>query len=312
MDFNGKKVIVNGVTGFIGSNITKELVKQGAEVYSIDNYSYIDLDMAKTKLPFLNQIKIVEGDVSKKESWDKLPQDAEYIFHFAAPSSITLFNREPKKCYDETVHGLFNALEYAKANGTKKVVYPSTGSLYAGNEMPHHEGIYHKPRNLYAAAKVACEGLAASYSDFVKSIGLRIFAGYGPGEEWKKDFASVVYLFIKDINEGRAPVIFGNGKQTSDFVYIDDVVEGALKAAEVDYIGVINIGTGNPTSFNELYETIKEALEKNTEVTYINKEKNYVEDLRADTTIMKQVLDINPRSTKEGITDFIEYLKLNH
>ncbi len=237
MDWKDKKVLVNGVTGFIGSNLARNLFNKGARIYSIDNFSYIDVEISKSKNEFIKEVEIIEGDVSKKESWDKLPKDIEYIFHFAAPSSITLFKKYPERCFGETFFGLYQALEFAKQNNVKKLIYPSSGSNYAGNEMPHHEGVYPKPRNLYAASKIACEGLANSYSDFVKSIGLRIFCGYGPGEEWKKDFGSVAYLFIRDYMEGNPPEIWGEGDQTRDFVYIDDVVKCILASVETDYIG---------------------------------------------------------------------------
>lgn len=309
MDWKGKKVLITGITGLIGSNIAKKLFHQGAKIYAIDNFSYIDANLAKHKLGFLNSATIIEGDSAKKEAWSKLPKDIEYIFHFASPSSITLFKKEPERCYDETVHSFWNVLEFAKENNVKKVIYPSSGSNYAGNKMPHREDIYIKPRNLYAAAKVACEGLANSYSDFVKSIGLRIFASYGPGEEWKRDFASAVYLFIKECKEGKSPVIFGDGKQTRDFIYIEDVAEAILRAAETDYVGIVNVGTGRPTSFNELVNIIIRELKVNVKPTYIPKEKNYVEDLKADTVLMGQVLHLQPRSLEEGIRAFIKYLE---
>lgn len=310
MDWQGKKVLVNGATGFIGSNIIKEFLRLGAEVYSIDNASYIDPEKAKEKLMgYFEKINLIEGDVSKKETWQQVPKDIEYIFHFAAPSSITLFKREPERCFDETVHGFWNALEFAKENGVKKVIYPSTGSLYAGNEMPHREDIYPKPRNLYAAAKVACEGLANSYSDFVKSLGLRIFAGYGPGEEWKKDFGSVLYLFIRDYMNNNPPEIWGDGSQVRDFVYIDDIVKIVVKAAEIEDVGVVNIGTGKSKSFKELLGIIKETLNANIDPVYKPKEKNYVERLEADTHRMKKLFGIEPRDPKEAIPEYIQYLK---
>lgn len=311
MDWEGKKVLVNGVTGFIGSNLTKELLSRGAKVWSIDNFSYIDFDIAREKLDFLNKINLVWGDVSKKESWEKIPEDIEYIFHFAAPSSITLFKRTPEKCYHETVFGFWNALEFAKKNNVKKVIYPSSGSNYAGNEMPHKENISVKPRNLYAAAKVACEGLANSYSDFVKSVGLRIFGGYGPGEEWKKDFGSVLYLFIRDYMEGKSPEVWGDGRQTRDFVHIIDIVQAIIKSSEIDYTGVINVGTGEAPSFKEILNIIKENLGMEMDPIFIPKGKDYVEHLKADTSLMKELLGIEPIHPKEGIKKFIDYLKIN-
>ena len=309
MDWNGKKVLINGVTGFIGSNLARKLLNLGAIIYSIDNFSYIDIEIAKKKLDFLNKIMVIGGDVSKKETWEKVPSDIDYIFHFAAPSSITLFKREPEKCLKETKFGLFWALEFSKYHNVKKLIYPSTGSLYAGNEMPHKESIYPKPRNLYAAAKMACEGLASSYSDFVKSLGLRIFAGYGPGEEWKKDFGSVLYLFIKDYMNGKAPEVWGDGNQTRDFVYIDDIISIIMKAAEIEYTGVVNVGTGRATTFARLLEIIKGTLGTEIKPTYIPKEKNYVENLKADTNLMKKIFGIELILPEEGIKKFIDYLK---
>src|SRR3990172_1108647 len=219
MDWKDKKVLVIGISGFIGSNLGKELLKQGADICAIDNFSYIDSDLAKKKLlELLKHVKLIEGDVSEDKTWGKVPRDIEYIFHFGAPSSITLFKRNPEKCYRETVFGFWNVLEFAKENGVKKVVYPSSGNVYSGNEMPHVETVYPKPKNLYAAAKVACEALANSYADFVKSLGLRISAGYGPGEEWKGDFGSAPFLFIRDIMNGKSPEIWGDGNQTRDLI----------------------------------------------------------------------------------------------
>jgi len=310
MDWQGKKVLVNGVSGFIGSNVVRELLNKGAEVWSIDNFSYIDSDISKSKLSeIMKKIHLIEGDVSKKETWDKVPKNIEYIFHFAAPSSITLFKRHPEKCYNETVFGFWNVLEFAKNNGVKKVIYPSSGSNYAGNEFPHREDIYPRPRNIYAATKIACEGLANSYSDFVKIVGLRIFGGYGPGEEWKKDFGSVLYLFIRDYLEGKAPVIWGDGTQTRDFIYIEDIVKMVIKSAEVDYTGVVNIGTGKAISFRELLETIKDATKLEINPEFVPQDKNYVDNLEADVTLMKSLFGIEPINPREGIKKFVEYLK---
>ena len=177
--------------------------------------------------------------------------------------------------------------------------------------MPHKEDIYIKPRNFYGAAKMACEGLASSYSDYVKSVGLRIFAGYGPGEEWKKDFASAIYLFIKDCMNDKSPIIFGDGKQTRDFIYIEDVVKSIIASAESDYCGILNVGTGKQTSFNDILSTINKVLGKNVKAQYIPKQQNYVENLMADTTLMKKILKIEPLSLEEGIVKFVNYLNKN-
>ena len=309
MDWKNKKVLITGVSGFLGSNLGRELLNQGAEIYSIDNFSYIDYELTKKKVSLINEVVIISGDVSKKETWDKVPIDIEYIFHLAGPSSITLFKKYPEKCYKETIFGLYNVLEFAKKNNVKKVVYTSTGSLYAGNRMPHKEDLYPIGYNLYAAAKIACEALANSYSNNVKNLGLRVFAGFGPGEERKKDFASVICLFARDALEGKKPIVYGDGNQIRDFVYIDDVVKALIRGAEIDETGIINVGTGKGISFNEIWKTIKDHLGIDIDPEYIGKDVNYVEELEADTFKMRKILKINPQPTEEGIPKFIDYLR---
>ena len=309
MNWKDKKILITGVSGFLGSNLGRELLNLGAKIYSVDNFSYIDYETTKRKVPLINEVVIISGDVSTKETWDEIPPDIDYIFHLAGPSSITLFNRYPERCYYETIFGLYNVLEFAKKNKTKKVVYTSTGSLYAGNRMPHREELYPIGYNLYAAAKIACEALANSYSNHVKNLGLRVFAGFGPGEERKKDFASVICLFAKNALDGKRPVIYGDGNQIRDFVYVDDVIKALIRAAEIDETGIINVGTGKGISFNEIWMTIKDHLKTSIEPEYISKDLNYVEELEADTFKMRKILKINPQPTEDGIRKFLDYLR---
>jgi UDP-glucose 4-epimerase len=310
IDYSGKKVLVNGVSGFIGSNLAKELLKRGAEVYSIDNFSYINEKMMKERFLELKKIKIIKGDVSKPEAWKKIPKGIDYIFHFSAPSSIVLFKKYPEKCYNETVLGLYRALEFAKQNKVKKVIYPSSGAIYSGNKMPHTETVYPKPRNLYGTAKIACEALANSYCDFVPSIGLRIFVGYGPGEEWKEEFGSAPFLFIRDLMNGKSPEIWGDGGQTRDLIYIDDLVAMTLRAAEVEYAGIVNVGTGQSLSFKDVVKKAKDILKTDVEPEFVHKkDANYLEHIKADVNLNKRLLGIKPMNPDEGLKRFIDYLK---
>lgn len=301
---SGKKILITGINGFIGHNVTKRLIDKN-EVVGVDNFEY---SSRGSHNDILSAIKFVEGDVSKKETFDKLPKDIDVVLHFGSPLSIILFDKAQVHCYQETVLSMFNILQFARENGVKKVVYPSSGSVYAGNSPPHGESIYPRPRNLYAAAKMACEALASSYKDFVDSVGLRIFAGYGHGEEFKQEFASVVYLFSQEIIGGKQPVIFGDGSQSRDFVFIGDVVDAIAKAAEVQYTGVINVGSGVSTSFNDLVKVIGNIMGKSVEPKYISKQKNYVEKIEADTRLMTRELGIRPTKLENGVSMFLEYL----
>ena len=306
MRWEGKKVLITGINGFIGLNLAKVLLRKNCNIIGIDNFSYVKPDKELKELS--KNIEIIKADVSQKSSWEKLPSDIDFIFHFGAPSSVILFKKTPEKCFYETIWGMYHMLNFAKEYGIIKVVYPSSGSVYAGNKLPHSEQKYPKPLNLYASAKIACESLASTFQKYVKSTGLRIFAGYGPGEEKKGNFASVVCLFIRDIMNDKKPIVFGDGNQARDFIYIDDVINAIIKAAEVDYCGIINVGTGVATSFNKLIELINNILGKSIQPVYVPKEKGYVETLQADITLMKKLLEINPIPLEEGLKHFIEYL----
>ena len=138
---------------------------------------------------------------------------------------------------------------------------------------------------------------------------MRVFAGFGPGEERKKDFASVICLFAKDALEGRRPVIWGDGNQIRDFVYVEDVVKALIRGIEIEETGIINVGTGKGITFNEIWKTIKDHLKTDIEPEYVEKEVNYVEELEADIFKMRRILKVSPMSTEEGIRKFLDYLK---
>jgi len=302
--FHGKNILLTGVGGFIGSTLAKKLLAMNANLICIDNFSYVERKWIKD---IEKDIELIIGDVSERGTFTQIKVEIDYIFHFGAPSSIILFKKNLEKCYKETVLGQLNIFEFAKANNVEKVVYPSSGSIYGGNKKPHKETIYPKPLNIYGAAKMACEAIASCYRPFVKSTGLRIFAGYGPGEERKHEFASVIYLFIKDMLEGKRPLIFGDGRQTRDFIYIEDVADCVLRAVKSD-VPIINVGTGRPVSFLEVIEIINNVLDEDIKPQFVKKDKNYVEDLAADIEIMERELKIKPIPIEAGIKKFIEYL----
>ena len=303
MNLSGKKVLIVGVNGFIGTKLMEAALRSSADVVGLDNFSYSDRSHIERRK---KDITLVAGDVSDYASFKGIG-DVDLIFHFGAPSSIVLFNKTLERCYRETVLGQLNVFRFAREMGVGKVVYPSTGSLYGGNQKPHSEGVYPKPLNSYGAAKLACEGIASCYSPFVKSTGLRIFAGYGPGEERKNEFASVVCLFLRDMMNGKPPIIFGDGKQTRDFVFIDDVAKAILKAADAS-APIINVGTGIPTSFLDIIEEVNGILDRPVEPVFVKKDAAYVENLAADTRLMKEQLGVETIPLRDGIARFAEHL----
>ena len=297
-----KKILITGIYGFLGTHLAERL--------QFDN-EIIGINQSNQNKNFeLPDIKIIEGDISNKNTLESINTDIDLIFHFGSPTSVVLFKEDPIKYFDNTINGMKNILEFAKINSIKKLIYPSSGSVYANNSPPHDENVIPKPSNKYGIAKVECENLAKKYVDEVNSIGLRIFAAYGPGEEKKQNLSSVINLFLNDVSKNNVPVIFGDGKQTRDFIYIEDVVTGILNSAELSQQGIINIGSGISTSFNQIIEKISVQTGKEINPQYVKKELSYIDNLQADTKLMKSILKINPTPIDYGIKKFAQYLKI--
>ena len=297
-----KKILITGIYGFLGTHLAERL--------QFDN-EIIGINQSNQNKDFeLPDIKIIEGDISNKNTLESINTDIDLIFHFGSPTSVVLFKKDPIKYFDNTINGMKNILEFAKINSIKKLIYPSSGSVYANNSLPHDENVIPKPSNKYGIAKVECENLAKKYVDEVNSIGLRIFAAYGPGEEKKQNLSSVINLFLDDVSKNNVPVIFGDGKQTRDFIYIEDVITGILNSAELSQQGIINIGSGISTSFNQIIEKISVQTGKEINPQYVRKELSYIDNLQADTKLMKSILKINPTSIDYGIKKFAQYLKI--
>jgi UDP-glucose 4-epimerase len=302
MKWIDQRILVTGGAGFIGSHLVRRLLHEKAEVIVLDNFS----EGKRLNIP--EDCSVVEGDIRNRKALDQVgPVD--YVLSFGAPSSIVLFNKQPADCVDITVRGFLTVLEWAKDAKVRKVVYPTSGSVYGSAPVPQGEEDQVLPMNLYGVAKQACEHIARLYSAKISIAGLRIFAGYGPGEEHKGDFASPVTLFLKSILNDKRPVVYGNGTQSRDFVYIDDVVEAILRSVERDAVGIVNVGSGKAYSFNEVIGCINQSLGKNVEPMYVDKPVNYLEKTLANVTKMKEVLGLKPLDLREGLQRYLEIIK---
>lgn len=185
----------------------------------------------------------------------------DYVFHFGSPSSQRQFD-EDYHCVTETVEGFMEIAEYCRRHRAK-LIFPSSSTVY-DNKLP------------YARTKSALEDLVEAYK--VDYLALRIFAGYGPDERHKRDYASPIYQFCRDIVNNRQPIVYGDGTQTRDFVYIDDIVKTIIK--NVDKSGIIDIGTGNPHSFNEVISMINQANHTDIKPIYVGKPQGYINETK--------------------------------
>jgi len=184
------------------------------------------------------------------------------IFFFGSPSSVILFNKNIDYCFRETINSFLEVCSLAKQNNIY-IVYPSSATVNNKN-------------NSYARCKAALEEIAQGYG--IKSLGLRISASYGPGEEHKGEYASIVYQWCKDMKQGKQPVIWGDGTQTRDFIYIDDVIDNIIDLADKRTEGIYEIGTGINTSLNEVVAIINKVLGTDIKPKYIPKPDSYIQE----------------------------------
>jgi len=305
MKWSGKRVLVTGAAGFIGHHLVKRLTKLNAEIIAVDNFSL----GVKRNLSFFEG-EILCMDVSAKDFIISIKGDIDYIFHFGAPSSVILFKEDYEKMFRETISGFINIMELAKSKAVTKVIYPSSGSVYGRTPPPHSEMSIPQPVNLYGIAKLTCEMIAEFYRDAINSVGLRIFAGYGPGEEHKGNIASPITLFLRAIMRNKRPVVFGDGTQSRDFIYIDDIIKAIIRAAERETPPIINVGSGKSYNFNYVIKLINELLEKDIKPIYVPRPRNYLERTQADITLMKRFLEINPIGLEDGLNRYLKVIGL--
>ncbi len=262
---------------------------EGKEVAITGWRGFIGSRLAKELESYGANVNLIYGDVRNSNTFNTIDHSYDYLFHFGAPSSQVLFSRQPQYCHDVTLKGFMNALGACQENGVK-LVYPSTGLLSQGQE------------NEYARCKKVCESMAAG----TDALGIRIFATYGPGEGHKRDYASVPYLFARDMVAGKIPVVFGDGKQSRDFIYIDDVVAGILELAESCNDPVVNLGSGIPISFNSLIGYITDALgiKAGVKTNRLHPPKGYVDSTKATDLVYTPQVGI-----ETGISKLVKHLQ---
>jgi len=296
------KILVTGGAGFIGSNVVEELVKLGNEVVILDNFSLGSMNnIASVK----DKITVIKGDIRDEKTVMDAARGADYIFNEAAASSSPMFMKDLRGSVAVNIDGFINVLNAARQNDAG-VIYASTSSMYGNNPPPLREDMKVVSPNFYAATKVAGEDLARIYFEEYGTItiGLRYMSVYGPREKGKGIFANLVSQFLWTMQKNEQPVIYGDGAQTRDFVFVMDVVAANLLAMKYKKCGeIFNVGTGKATSLNKLIDILNKMLGKSIKPKYIEMPvKNYINTQLADISKAKRMLGYEPRyNLEEGI-----------
>lgn len=295
--------LVTGGAGFIGSNLVEELTLAGEEVIVLDNMhtgSPSNLDGIKGNL------KLIRASCNDLPDMDLHPSK---IYHLGIPSSSPMYKKKPY-LVGEALNGFTAVFELAKKTGAR-VVYASSSSLYNCLLPPHREDMTIRVTDYYTEARLAMERMAELYHQLygVNSAGMRFFSVYGPKEAAKKQYANMVTQFLWEMQEGRAPIIFGDGMQTRDFTYVRDVTSALQLAMTSNYHGILNVGTGKAHTFNHTIEILNENLGMAMKPQHVqNPIKNYVMHTQSDTSKAEKVLGFRAKyDLEDGVKELIRF-----
>lgn len=260
-----KRVLITGGAGFIGVHLADHLIRSGEyAVTVIDNESLGDranLDPA---------VRFIAGDLRSKDDLRFALEDQDAVVHLAADTRVIDSIENPAHNFENNVVGTFNLLEKCRELGVNRIVAASTGGAIVGDVPPPvHERMAAQPTSPYGASKLMLEGYLSAYSGAygMKACALRFSNIYGPRSFHK---GSVVAHFFKQILAGEPLVVYGDGLQARDFLYVGDLVEGIRVAIDGDAVGAFQLGSGQPTTVNQLLELMRRATGRELEVKYVD------------------------------------------
>ncbi len=314
------QVLVTGGAGFIGSNLCETLLAQGNEVVCLDNFA----TGKKENIVHLldnKHFRLIEGDICSSEDCKKAVQQIDYVLHQAALGSVPRSIKNPMATNEVNVGGFVNILHASAEAKVKRFVYASSSSVYG--DYPHLPKIEHLTGNLlspYAVSKYANELYAQVFSTLypIQCIGLRYFNVYGKNQHPEGEYSAVIPRFIRQLIRNESPVMFGNGEQSRDFTYIEDVIQAnqlaALASSEKAVNQVYNVAYSGRTSLNELYKLLVELLanfdEKITRIvpTYAATRAGDVKHSFASIEKARELLGYQPtHSIAQGLKNTIDW-----
>lgn len=305
--------LVTGGAGFIGSHLASALSEQGARVRVIDDLS---TGSEENLREIGGDIDFIKASITDTSALARALQDVELIFHEAAIPSVPRSVENPGETHEASVNGTFSVLLAAKEKNVRRVVYAASSSAYGDQpESPKHERMRPDPLSPYAVAKLVgeyyCQAFTRSYG--LETVCLRYFNVFGPRQDPSSQYSGVISRFIRALELGEKPIIYGDGEQSRDFTYIANVAEANLRAAESSAaVGkVINIANGVSVTINELLNSLK-GLANKPEVAaeYAPARTGDVLHSLADLTLAQSALGYSPGiGLEEGLRRTLDWWK---
>ncbi len=304
-----KRFLVTGGAGFIGCNIVRRLLAEGHEVRVLDNFStgrrenLIGLD-----------VELIEGDLTSYHMVQRAVKGVDYVLHQGALSSVPCSVNDPIASVNVNVLGTLNVLTAAMEEGVKRVVYASSSSIYGDSpELPKHEMMLPAPKSPYAASKLAGEHLCRVFYETygLETIMLRYFNVFGPHQNPHSQYAAVIPKFITAALTDQPAIVFGDGQQSRDFTFVDNVVEANLAAIEAprEALGkAFNIACGESFSLLQLLEILEGILGKRIKRVFKEPQPGDVKHSLADISRARELLGYQPKiGFREGLQRTVEW-----
>ncbi|HSQ27289.1 MAG TPA: NAD-dependent epimerase/dehydratase family protein [Anaerolineales bacterium] len=298
--------LITGVAGFLGSSLANYLVREGHQVRGLDDLSAGNPEVLSQDVLF------TRGDINDRPKLWTLLQDVDCVYHLAARVSVPESILYPREYNATNVGGTVCLMEAMRDVGVRRVVFISSGAVYGDQGgQPLRETVFPNPRSPYAVSKLAAEYYVRSIGDLwgIDTVSLRVFNAYGPGQHLPPSHAPVIPNYLRQAMRGGTLVMHGEGTQTRDYVFVDDVVSAMISAAtapDVDNI-VINIGSGTETSIRDLIKVIMEVTGVKTDAIFNQRTDPGVSRMRADITLAKEKLGFQPRfSLADGLRLTVE------
>ena len=306
--------VVTGGGGFIGSHIVEELVRRKETIKVIDNFSTGKRENIE---PFKRDAEIIEADIAEADNLTQLLKGADYVIHQAAIPSVPKSIIDPVRSHHANVDGTLRLLIACRDAGVKRVVYASSSSLYGDSPtLPKHEGMMPNPLSPYGAQKLFgemyCQVFTRAYG--LETVSLRYFNVFGPRQDATSQYSGVLALFIPAVLQDRRPTIYGDGLQSRDFTYVQNVAEANLMACKVPGVAgqAFNIACGDRITVNSMLQQINKITSKDVTPIYAEARAGDIKHSQADITRAREHLGYEPKvNFEEGLRRTIEWYRKN-